>query len=316
MAAKDKGKKRVAVIGYGSQGRAVALNLRDSGYNVTVGLRQRSKSRQLAQDEGVRRIETVADAVRESEIVCFAFPDHLHHKVFERSIRKNLNEQAGLWFLHGLSVHFGLVTPPAAADVFLVAPHAPGNAVREKYLGDRSVSGFYAVANDASGRAWETARAMAERIGLRRGNLLKTTFEEEAVGDIFGEQAVLCGGLAALIKSGFETLVENGHAPEHAYLEVAHQLDLIVDLIKKHGVEGMFKRISVAARFGSFMAGQRIVDESVKKRMLGQYSEIKSGRFARKLSELSAKDIRALDRALHTLSHPQLEKAARKVRGR
>ncbi len=302
----------VAVVGYGSQGRAVALNLRDSGYPVVVGLPAGSKSRARARREGMQDIHRVADAVAAAGIVCFAFPDHLHGRVYRTDIAPNLRSGASLWFLHGLSVHFGLVRPAEDGDVFLVAPHGPGVAVRREYEGERSISGFFAVERDASGHAAGTALAMARGIGIGRRNLIETTFEQEAVGDLFGEQAVLCGGLAALIKSGFETLVTNGLKAENAYLEVAYQLDLIVDLIKKYGIEGMFARISVAARYGSVLAGPKIIDASAKKRMQKIYEEINSGRFARRLERLSDKEIADLDQAVRSLTNPRLEKAARK----
>jgi len=313
MAISDKAKKRVTIIGYGSQGRALALNIRDSGYEVSVGLRPRSKSRSLARRDRFKRVESIAEAVRQAGTLCMAFPDHLHGRVFTRTIQKNLRAGATLWFLHGMSVHFGLLKPPASCDVILIAPHAPGTAVREKYLGDRSVSAFYAVAQDQSGKAQRKLFAMARAAGFERKRLVETTFASEAVGDMFGEQAVLCGGLAALIKNGFEVLVENGYKPEHAYLEVAYQLDLIVDLIKKYGIGGMFERVSVTARYGSLLAGPKIIDASARKKMARVFKEIETGRFARKLSRLTEKEISSLKKNLRGLSHPDLEKAAKKL---
>ena len=197
--------KSVAVIGYGSQGRAIALNLRDSGFEVVVGLRPKSSSRKRVRADRLA-VKPVPEAVGQADIVCFAFPDHLHARVFERSIAPSLRKGATLWFLHASSVHFKLLTPPAGADVILVAPHAPGGAVREEFLGSRSLSAFFGVAQNKSGDAAKTARTMAAAIGVRPKNLIKTSFAQEAVGDLFGEQAVLCGGLAMLITSGFDTL--------------------------------------------------------------------------------------------------------------
>ncbi|MFQ6008045.1 MAG: ketol-acid reductoisomerase, partial [Candidatus Zixiibacteriota bacterium] len=259
--------KKVAVLGYGSQGRAIALNLRDSGWNVIVGLRKGSKSRNMVHRDKFRQIYTISQAAAQADIVCFAFPDHLHGRVFNKEIAKNLTPKSTLWFLHGMSVHFKFVVPPDESDVILIAPHAPGVAVRENFLKKRPFTAFYAIFQDKSGAAGKTAFELAQAIGLPKRNLIPTTFEAEAIGDLFGEQVVLCGGLAALIKNGFEVLVENGIPPENAYLEVAYQLDLIIDLIKKHGIEGMFKRISVAARFGSLLSGPKIIDGSVKRRM-------------------------------------------------
>ncbi|MCP4685640.1 MAG: ketol-acid reductoisomerase [bacterium] len=305
-------KPTIAMIGYGSQGRAMALNLRDSGYPVCVGLRARSKSRHLVRRDGFSEIRQIPEAVRRSDIICFAFPDHLHGRVFDRDIAPHLCCNATLWFLHGTSVHFGAVKPPKGTDVILIAPHAPGVAVREEYLGPRSIAAFYSVHRNHTRKARSTITSLAQAVGIRPGSLIKTTFEDEAVGDLFGEQAVLCGGLAMLIKSGFEVLVENGHKPEHAYLEVAYQLDLIIDLIKKHGIEGMFSRISVAAQFGSLETGPRIINASVKTRMEAVLKGIKSGKFTRKLNLLEEKEIAEIYKALKTLSHPALEKAARK----
>jgi ketol-acid reductoisomerase len=303
--------KSVAVIGYGSQGRAIAQNLSDSGFEVAVGLRPKSSSRRRARADRLA-VRSIPEAVGLADIVCFAFPDHLHARVFERSIAPSLRKGVTLWFLHASSVHFQLLTPPAAADVILVAPHAPGGAVREEYLGNRSLSAFRGVAQNRSGKAAKTAAALAAGIGVRPKNLIKTSFAREAVGDLFGEQAVLCGGLAMLITSGFDTLVQHGWKPQNAWLEVAYQLDLIVALIKKHGITGMFERISPAARYGSLLAGPKIIDRSVRSRMELLFKEIASGAFARKLSLLDDKAIVKLGNELKKLSSPALERAARK----
>jgi len=315
---KAKSKQRplptVAVIGYGPQGRAIALNLQDAGFGVIVGLRPRSRSRTKAWADGIKKVETVARAVVQADLICFAFPDHRHETVFAKSIAPALRPGSTLWFLHGTSIHFGFVKPPMDCDVILVAPHAPGDAVRREYLGRWSLSGFYGVHQNFSGRAVWTARLLARGIGLQRKNLLKTTFEHEAVGDLFGEQVVLCGGLAALIQGGFQTLVAQGWKPEHAWLEVAYQLDLIVDLIKERGITGMLRRISPAARFGSLEAGPKIVDRGTRRRMKQILADIRSGRFAWRLRALDDEKLRAVDRALVKLSDPHLERAARKFR--
>lgn len=307
-----KAKKQVTVVGYGSQGRAIALNLRDSGYKVVIGLRNRSKSRTKARRDKFSTILTVSEAVRQSPVIVVAIPDHEHGRVFERDIRESLSSGSTLVFLHGLSVHFGLVKAPKSCDVILIAPHAPGVALRDKYLSDRSVSAFIAIAQNPSRLAWKTARQLAGGIGIAPKRQIRTTFEHEAIGDIFGEQAVLCGGMATLIKHGFDTLVESGIPPDHAWLEVAYQLDLIIDLIKKHGISGMFGRVSVAARYGSLLAGPRIIDQSVKRRMNRELAGIRSGRFARSLSTLNSRDIAAINNALTRLTSPALEKSARR----
>ena len=312
MSPKAKEKKAVAMVGYGSQGRALALNLRDSGYKVLVGLRSRSKSRAIARKDGFRTLHSIPDAVASADVVCFAFPDHLHGAVFTDHIAPNLCPGATLLFLHGLSVHFGFVKPPDNCDVVLLAPHAPGIAVREKYLSDRSISAFYAVHQNRSRRAASTAFEIAAAVGFAKKRLIKTTFEDEALGDIFGEQAVLCGGLAMLIKNGFEVLVENGLKPENAYLEVAFQMDLIIKLIKQYGIDGMLKRISLAARFGSITNGPRIIDSHVKKQMTRVFNDIKKGRFTKRLASLSETDIKSLDREAARLTDPRIEKNAKK----
>lgn len=306
--------KSVAVIGYGSQGRAISRNLRDSGYAVTVGLRPDSRSRRRAQRDGLI-VRTIPVAVREAEIVCFALPDHLHSRVFARSISQNLKRNATLWFLHATSVHFGLLKPPEDCDVILVAPHAPGDAVREAYMSDRSLSAFHGVFQNRSGQAARRAIELAKAIGVQKKNLIRTSFAQEAVGDLFGEQAVLCGGLSMLIKSGFETLLRHGWEAENAYLEVAYQLDLIVALIKKHGVAGMLSRISPAAQLGSVLAGAKIIDRSTRARMEKLFREIESGRFVRKLASIDDRAMAELGKRLKKLSHPALERAARKFSG-
>jgi ketol-acid reductoisomerase len=262
--------------------------------------------------DGFLQVHTASRATARGDVVCFAFPDHLHGRVFEAAVAPGLKPGATLWFLQGMSVHFRFVRPPGDCDVILIAPHAPGVTVREKYVSRGSFSAFYAVYQDVSGHARKTAIELAGAIGVPGQRLLSTTFEKEAVGDLFGEQAVLCGGLAALLKNGFEVLVENGIPPENAYLEAVYQLDLIVDLIKKYGIEGMFKRVSVAARFGSLLAGPHLIDHSVKKRMQKVFRDVTTGRFCRRLSKLSASDIAGLDKKLRTLSSPLFEKAARK----
>ena len=302
---------KIAVIGYGSQGRAVALNFRDSGYDLTIGLPLKSKSRSKAKSDKFKNIAAVSEAVKTSDIIAMAFPDYLHQRVFDSEIKENLKKGATLLFLHGFSVHFGFVVPPKSVDVILIAPHAPGIMVREKFLTDKSLSAFYAIHQDVSGKAEKKAIALAGALGFKKKKLLKTTFKIETIGDLFGEQAVLCGGLSMLIKNGFEVLIENGIPAKHAYLEVAYQLDQIIALIKKYGIEGMFERISVAAQLGSTETGPYIIDSAVKKKMQNQFTAIRSGVFAKKLNGLSPLDIKALKQNLKKLTHPELEKAVK-----
>ena len=307
-------KEKIAVLGYGSQGRAIARNLADSGCDVMVGLRSRSRSHKLAKQDRIRSA-SLLDAANGRAIVIVAVPDQTHNQVFSERLQKGVENGSTILFLHGLTVHFKLVNLPDTVDIALLAPHAPGLAVREKYLaGERSISAFYAIKQNRSRKAKQRLFEVAQMLGFDQTRLLKTTFEHEAVGDIFGEQAVLCGGLAMLIKSGYEVLVERGLNPDHAYLEVAYQLDLIIQLVKQHGIEGMLKRISVAARLGSVQNGPKIIDQGVKKRMNQLFDQIASGKFPRQLAQMTPEQVRELDRSLHTLSDKRLERAVKKFR--
>ncbi|UCD64732.1 MAG: ketol-acid reductoisomerase [Candidatus Zixiibacteriota bacterium] len=300
------------MLGYGSQGRALALNLRDSAYEVVIGLPAKSSARRTARRDGFTRVHSAGAAVKMADCLCFALPDHLHGRVFAREIRPHLRQGSTLVFLHGFSVHFGFVKPPPDCDVIMVAPHAPGVLVREQYLTARTLSAFYAVEQDRSGRAERKAVALARAMGFRKSRLVKTSFEHEAIGDLFGEQAVLCGGLSELIVSGFRLLVEKGVPPENAYLEVAYQLDLIIRLIKQYGIEGMYKRISVTARYGSTTSGRKVIGNETRKKMAAVYRDIESGKFARKLNSLTDKDIRSLNKLIKKLADPAFDRAARK----
>lgn len=303
------------MIGYGSQGRALALNLKDSGYPVIVGLPVKSSSRRRAKQDGMTRVTTAARASAQARVICFAVPDHKHATIWRTEVSGAVPDGAALWFLHGLSVHFGQVVPPDAVDVLMIAPHAPGVAVREQYLGERSLSAFVAVHNNASGVAMSLARMLAEGIGIASSRLVETTFKDEAIGDLFGEQAVLCGGMSALITAGFETLVARGIPAENAYLEVVYQLDLIIALIKRYGIEGMLRRISVAARLGAVQTGPELIDGHVRETMQQVLKRVESGEFARELASLDDDALARLDESLGRLSNDKLEKAARKFRG-
>jgi ketol-acid reductoisomerase len=274
-------KDRITVLGYGSQGRAMALNLRDSGYKVIVGLRKSSKSNKLARKEKMITAP-VADAIQGAGIIIVAIPDHAQQRVFGRLKLERLEKIPSLVFLHGSAIHFRLVKPPKDIPVLLLAPHAPGLAVRANYLDKKPFSAFYAVHQGRTKTGYDILIKLAKAVGIPRTHLIKTTFADEAVGDLFGEQAVLCGGLARLLKYGYETLVEAGLSPQNAYLEVAFQIDLIVELIKKYGLAGMFRRISPIARYGSMVNGPRVVPDSVKTNMKKVLAEIESGAFIRK----------------------------------
>lgn len=308
----NRPKNKIAIIGYGTQGQAWAKNLRDSKCDIVIGLPSGSKSRKIAQKDKIKSITTTSRAVKDSDIVIFAFPDHLHGRVFEKDIRPNLNEGAMLVFLCGFSIHFKTIVPPPDSDVFLLAPLGPGSAVRDSYLSNNHIGFFHAIHQNGTGQADKTLGSLIRNLKISKKALIKTTFKEEAIGDIFGEQAVLCGGLTQLIKSGYETLIESGLSSDKAFLEVAYQLDLIVDLIKKFGIEGMYQKISVAAKYGSYISGRKIIDSSVKKRMKETLREIEEGGFAGKLNALSPEKIKKLNKDLKKMTTKSFEKSAKK----
>jgi ketol-acid reductoisomerase len=272
----------VAVIGYGSQGHAHALNLRDSGVEVVVGLRSDSSSVAKAEEAGLS-VKPIAEAVKGAAFVMILLPDHVQRTVYAEEIEPNLEDGATLLFAHGFNIHFGYITPPAGHDVIMVAPKSPGHRVRELYEAGAGTPGLVAVAQDASGDALQKALAYGTAIGCGRMGMLETTFGEETESDLFGEQAVLCGGATALMIAGFETLVEAGYQPEIAYYECVNELKLIVDLIYEGGFDYMRYSISDVAEYGDLTRGPRIVDESTKARMKEILAEIQSGQFAREL---------------------------------
>lgn len=270
--------KKVAVIGYGSQGHAHALNMRDSGVNVVVGLRQ-GKSWDKAVEDGLE-VYSVGEATSQADVVMILLPDELQPKVYKEEIEPNLTNQA-LMFAHGFNIHFHQIIPPKTCDVLLVAPKGPGHLVRRTYQEDAGVPALFAIYQDVSGEARELALAYARAIGALRAGALETTFKEETETDLFGEQAVLCGGTTALVKAGFETLVEAGYQPELAYFETLHELKLIVDLMYEGGLAGMRYSISDTAQWGDFVTGPRIVTDEVKKEMKAVLKDIQDGQFAK-----------------------------------
>ena len=273
---------KVAVIGYGSQGHAHALNLRDSGVEVEVGLREGSASREAAEDAGLT-VRSIPEAVRGAQLVAILLPDHVQKGVYDAEIEPNLEPEAALLFAHGLNVHFERIAPAAGHDVVMVAPKAPGHRVRELYEAGAGTPGLVAVHQDASGNALALALAYGTAIGCGRVGLLETTFAEETESDLFGEQAVLCGGVTSLMKMGFETLVEAGYQPEIAYYECLNELKLIVDLIYEGGFEYMRYSISDVAEYGDLSRGPAVVDEHVRENMRKLLGDIRSGEFAREL---------------------------------
>jgi ketol-acid reductoisomerase len=273
---------KVAVVGYGSQGHAHALNLHDSGVDVHVGLRDGSGSRQAAEDAGLE-VGTIAEAVRGARLVAILVPDHVQKDVWDADVLPNLEPGAAVLFAHGLNVHFGRIVPPEDHDVIMVAPKAPGHRVRELYISGAGTPGLVAVHRDASGRALQLALAYGVGIGCGRVGLLETTFAEETECDLFGEQAVLCGGVPALVQAGFDTLVAAGYQPEIAYYECLNELKLIVDLLYQGGFEYMRYSVSDVAEYGDLSRGPRVVDDGTRERMQAILEEIRSGAFAREL---------------------------------
>ena len=276
--------KKVAIIGYGSQGHAHALNLKDSGVDVRVGLRPDSPSAKKAQNVGLE-VLPVAEASKWADVIMVLVPDQTAAKVYHADIEPNLTPGKTLMFAHGFNIRFRTITPPASIDVSLVAPKAPGHRVREVFTEGGGVPGLVAVEQDASGTALALALSYAKGIGCTRAGVLETTFTEETETDLFGEQAVLCGGTAALVKAGFETLTEAGYQPELAYFEVLHELKLIVDLMQRGGLEYMRHSISDTAEWGDYIAGPRIVTPEVKAAMKSLLNDIQDGSFAKRFIE-------------------------------
>ena len=272
--------KTVAIIGYGSQGHAHALNLKDSGMNVIVGLYPGSKSVAKAEAAGLT-VKNVADAAKAADLIMILLPDEVQKTIYKNEIEPNLEEGNVLAFAHGFNIHFGQIVPPSHVDVVMVAPKGPGHLVRRTYEQGQGVPCLFAVYQDASGQARDRAMAYAKGIGGTRGGILETTFREETETDLFGEQTVLCGGLSALIKAGFETLVEAGYQPELAYFECLHEVKLIVDLIVEGGLAKMRDSISNTAEYGDLTRGPRIVTDETKAEMRRILKEIQSGQFAR-----------------------------------
>jgi ketol-acid reductoisomerase len=272
--------KTVAIIGYGSQGHAHALNLKDSGVNVIVGLYAGSKSAQKAQEAGLK-VHSVADAAKAADLIMILLPDEAQKSVYKNEIEPNLAPGKILAFAHGFNIHFSQVVPPETVDVIMVAPKGPGHLVRRTYEQGQGVPCLFAVYQDASGQARDRAMAYAKGVGGTRAGILETTFKNETETDLFGEQAVLCGGLSALIKAGFDTLVEAGYEPELAYFECLHEVKLIVDLVVEGGLAKMRDSISNTAEYGDYTRGPRIVTDETRAEMRKVLKEIQSGQFAR-----------------------------------
>jgi len=279
---------KVAIVGYGSQGHAHALNLHDSGVEVEVGLREGSASRGAAEEAGLA-VGSVAEAVAGAQVVSLLLPDQVQPQVYADEVAPNLAPGAALLFAHGFNVHYGRIEPPAGHDVIMVAPKGPGHIVRRLFEEGYGTPAIVAVAQDASGRAFELALAYGAGIGAARAGMIQTTFAEETETDLFGEQAVLCGGMTELVRAGFETLVEAGYQPEIAYYECLHELKLIVDLVWEGGLAGMRYSVSDTAEYGDLTRGPRVIDAGVRENMRALLEDIRSGTFAREwIAEMDA----------------------------
>jgi ketol-acid reductoisomerase len=301
---------RLGILGYGSQGRAQALNLRDSGFEPVIGLLSNSRSRKLVKEDGLE-VSTPARVCRNADVIAILIPDHKHKELFEDILYPAMRPGQTFIFAHGLSVHFRLVKQPDNVDFILVAPHGPGIRLRQRFLDGRGLTAFIARSGKSSKQSLKLAAAYAKAIGCSREGIIVTDFGEEAVGDIFGEQAVLCGGLSALMKAGFNTLVRSGLPPENAYLECIYQIDLIVDLIKKYGIDGMYERISTTAAFGSVMAESKLFGAQSDKAFVELLKDIQTGEFMNELMADYKNDFKKYKSARKKVDMPSLDKVAR-----
>ena len=306
--------KKVAIIGYGSQGHAHALNLHESGIDVVVGLYEGSKSWEKVKEAGLE-VLTVEKAAKEADIIMILIPDEKQAKLYKEEIAPNLDAGNALVFAHGFNIHYTQIVPPSNVDVFMIAPKGPGHMVRRTYTEGSGVPCLVAVYQDATGNAKNLALAYANGIGGARAGVLETTFKDETETDLFGEQAVLCGGCTALIKAGFETLVEGGYAPENAYFECLHEMKLIVDLLYQGGMEMMRYSISDTAEYGDYVVGNRIITEETKKEMKKVLSEIQDGTFARNWLTENAVGRPFFNSVRRIEKEHQIEKVGKELRG-
>ncbi len=305
--------RKVAILGYGSQGHAHALNLKESGIDVRVGLREGSSSKAKAQEAGLR-VLSIADAVAEADLIMMLMPDTEMGAIYTESVEGNLNNGDAIFFAHGFNIRFDLISPPDNVDVCMVAPKGPGHLVRRTYVEGGGVPCLIAVENDATGNAKGIALAYADAIGGARAGVIETTFTEETETDLFGEQAVLCGGTTALVQAGFETLIEAGYQPEVAYFECLHELKLIVDLMYEEGIAGMRYSVSDTAEYGDLVSGPRVINAGVKAEMKDILADIQDGTFANNWVEESRsgrKNFSRLEQAGH--DHP-IEKVGAELR--
>ncbi|AQZ71328.1 ketol-acid reductoisomerase [[Actinomadura] parvosata subsp. kistnae] len=305
--------RHVAVLGYGSQGHAHALSLRDSGVDVRVGLPEGSKSREKAENDGLR-VLTPSEAVEEANLTMILAPDHIQRHLYAEHVAPNLVEGDALFFGHGLNIRYGLIEAPEGVDVCMVAPKGPGHLVRRQFEAGRGVPCLVAVEKDASGKALDLALSYAKGIGGTRAGALRTTFKEETETDLFGEQAVLCGGVSELIKAGFETLIEAGYQPEVAYFECLHEMKLIVDLMYEGGISKMYWSVSDTAEYGGYTRGPRVINEESRQEMRRILAEVQDGTFARQLVEEFDSGQKEFQRYRDELAENPIEKTGAKLR--
>jgi ketol-acid reductoisomerase len=306
--------KKVAIVGYGSQGHAHALNLRDSGVEVVIALKEGSKSAPKAEDEGFE-VKTVADAAEWADLIMILAPDQHQRGIYNNEIKPHLAPGKTLAFAHGFNIRFGYIQAPEGVDVILVAPKAPGHTVRREYVAGRGIPDIIAVEQDASGQAWDVAKSYAKAIGGTRAGVIQTTFTEETETDLFGEQAVLCGGVSQLVQYGFETLTEAGYQPQIAYFEVLHELKLIVDLMWEGGIAKQRWSVSDTAEYGDYVSGPRVIDPHVKENMRAVLADIQSGAFAERfITDQDNGAVEFQELRAKAAQHP-IEEVGRDLRG-
>ncbi len=305
--------KRVAVVGYGIQGRAQSLNLRDSGVDVVLGLNLKDETWKRAKADKMK-IASIPEAVRSADVVMMLIPDEVQKKVYDKDVGPNLRKGMTLDFAHGFNIHFRRIVPPKNVDVIMVAPKGPGALVRETYLAGIGVPALIAVHQDHSGNAKKTALAIAKGLKATTRGVIETTFEEETETDLFGEQVDLCGGASELIKKSFQVLVEEGYQPEIAYFEVLHELKLIIDLVQKGGIEGMWDGVSNTAEYGGRTRGPMVIDDCVKETMQGILKDIRSGKFAREWVEEYEKGMPTLTKLRNEAEKSKIEVVGQSIR--
>jgi len=307
-------KETIAVIGYGIQGAAQASNMRDSGLKVIVGLREGGATWDKAKREG-HKVTTIAEAVKKADIVHILIPDMNQATVYKKEVAPNLRKGAALSFSHGAAIYWKWIVPPKEADVIMLAPKAPGRSVRQTYLENFGTPALVAVEKDYSGNAWDRILGMGKAAGCSRAGLLQTSFKEEVETDWFGEQVDLCGGTENMVKDAFETLVEAGYAPEMAYFECLHELKLIVDLVQRYGIAGMYRRVSETARYGGLTRGKKAIDQNAKRNMKKVLKEIQDGTFAKEWVNVYAKEgTESFNKYMKELDAHPIEKVGKKIR--